>query len=316
MKIVVLDGYTLNPGDLTWNALQALGECRIFDRTAPGDILGVAAGAEVLLTNKTSLTRQHLQGLPQIKYIGVLATGTNIVDLAAARELGIKVTNVPAYGTKSVAQTAIALLLELTQHVGHHARTVREGRWSQSPDWSYWDRPLIELDGLTLGILGFGRIGRAVGDLGAAFGMRVLACSASSKPLPAFARRVGVEALFRESDVLSLHCPLTPETERIVNAERLAWMKPGAFLINASRGWLVDELALKDALDSGCLAGAGLDVLSVEPPPADHPLLHARNCIITPHLAWATRAARARLMEAAIANIRAFLDGKPQNVVN
>ncbi|HWW02273.1 MAG TPA: D-2-hydroxyacid dehydrogenase [Candidatus Acidoferrum sp.] len=316
MKIIVLDGYTLNPGDLSWDELKSLGTCEVYDRLEPGEIVRFASKSEIVLTNKTELTREHLRQLPRLKYIGVLATGTNIVDLGAARELGIPVTNVPTYSTRSVAQTALALLLELTHNVGHHSHTVREGRWTRRRDFCYWDRPLIELDGLTMGIVGFGRIGGAVGELAAALGMRVLVCRPGARSLPPFARQVGLETLFRESDVVSLHCPLTPETRNLVNTERLAWMKSTAFLLNTSRGQLVDEPALAAALNSGRLAGAGLDVLSVEPPPEDNPLLSAKNCFITPHLAWATRAARSRLMQTAVANVRAFLEGKPQNVVN
>jgi glycerate dehydrogenase len=316
MNIVVLDGFTLNPGDLSWAGLQALGPCAIFDRTPPEELPARAAGAEILLTNKTDLTRATIQGLPRLRYIGVLATGTNIVDLQAARERGIPVTNVPTYGTRSVAQLTFALLLELAQRVGHHAGTVRDGRWTRNADWCYWDFPLIELDGLTLGIVGFGRIGRAVGELGAAFGMKVLACDPSASAPPPFVRLVELDALFRESDVVSLHCPLTPQTAKLVNGQRLSQMKPTAFLLNTSRGPLVDEPALAEALNSGRIAGAGLDVLSAEPPPADNPLLAARNCLITPHMAWGTRAARSRLMHIAVENVRAFLQGKPQNVVD
>jgi len=316
MNLVVLDGFTLNPGDLNWEELQSLGACAIYDRTRPPELLRRAADADILLTNKTELTAGHLQNLPRLKYIGVLATGTNVVDLAAARARGIPVTNVPAYGTKSVAQMTLALLLELAQHAGHHAQTVREGRWTRSPEWCYWDFPLLELDGLTLGVVGLGRIGRAVSELGAAFGMSVLACSPTASAAPPCVRLVELETLFRESDVVSLHCPLTPQTANLVNARRLALMKPTAILLNTSRGALVDEPALAEALNSGRLAGAALDVLSREPPPADNPLLTARNCLITPHLAWATRAARSRLMKAAVENIRAFLQGTPRNVVN
>ncbi len=317
MNITVLDGFTLNPGDLNWTELQSLGTCAIYERTLPAEVLSRASTAGILLTNKTELTRDHIQKLPTLKYIGVLATGTNVVDLAAARERGIPVTNVPAYSTKSVAQTTIALLLELTQHVGHHSRTVHDGRWSRNVDWCYWDHPLLELDGLTLGIVGFGRIGQAVAQIAATLGMRIIAATSNpGKPSQPLVRFVDLETLFRKSDALSLHCPLTPQTRRLINAERLTWMKPTALLINTSRGPLIDEPALADALNGDRLAGAGLDVLSVEPPPANNPLLTAKNCIITPHLAWATRAARSRLMAIAVQNIRAFLNGQPQNVVN
>ena len=316
MNIVVLDGFTLNPGDLSWEELQPLGPCTIYERTPPAALAGRAADADIVLTNKTELTSAAIRGLPRLKYIGVLATGTNVVDLAAARARGIPVTNVSTYGTKSVAQMAFALLLELAQHTGHHAQTVREGRWTRSADWCYWDFPLIELDGLTLGLVGLGRIGRTVAELGAAFCMKVLASDPSVGVAPPFVRLVELETLFRESDVISLHCPLTPQTANLVNARRLSLMKPTAFLLNTSRGPLVDEPALADALNSGRLAGAALDVLSTEPPRADNPLLTARNCLITPHLAWATRSARSRLMNIAVENVRSFLDGKAQNVVN
>ena len=296
--------------------LKSLGPCTIYDRTPPPALAERAAAADILLTNKTELTSAAIRNLPTLKYIGVLATGTNVVDLAAARARGIPVTNVPAYGTKSVAQLTFALLLELAQHVGHHAQTVREGRWTRSVEWCYWNFPLIELDGLALGIVGLGRIGRAVVELGAAFGMRVLASSPSASPAPPFVRLVELDALFRESDVVSLHCPLTPQTANLVNAHRLSLMKPTAFLLNTSRGPLVDQAALADALNSGRIAGAALDVLSTEPPPADNPMLTAKNCIITPHMAWGTRAARSRLMNIAIENVRAFLQGKPRNLVN
>ena len=316
MNIVVLDGFTLNPGDLSWRELEALGFCRVYERTAPGELLDRAASAEILLTNKVKLGREHILKLASLKYIGVTATGTNVVDLAATRERGVVVTNVPAYGTNSVAQTTIALLLELTHRVGHHAQTVREGRWSRSPDFCYWDGPLIELAGLNFGVIGFGRIGRAVAELAAAFGMRVLVNASAPKAVPAEMRLVDLDTLFRESDVVSLHCPLTPQTERLINRQRLSQMKPTAFLLNTSRGQLVDEAALADALNAGRLAGAGLDVLSEEPPPGNHPLMTARNCIVTPHLAWATHAARARLMKVVVENVRAFVGGEPVNVVN
>jgi glycerate dehydrogenase len=316
MNIVILDGFTLNPGDLGWDELKALGPCAIYDRTPPAEVQRRAAEAEVVLTNKTVLATDTIRELPRLKYIGVLATGTNVVDLAAARARGIPVTNVPTYGTKSVAQMTFALLLELAHHTGHHAQTVREGRWARSTDWCYWDFPLIELDGLTMGLVGLGRIGRAVSELANAFGMKVIAYDPITGPAPAFVRLVELDTLFRESDVVSLHCPLTAENANLVDASRLRLMKPAAFLLNTSRGPLVDQQALAEALNSGRIAGAAMDVLVKEPPPADNPLLTARNCILTPHLAWATRAARDRLMKVAVANVRAFLQGKPQNVVN
>jgi glycerate dehydrogenase len=316
MHIVVLDGFTLNPGDLSWSELESLGPCKVYDRTTADELATRAGAAEILLTNKTELTREQILRLPQLRYIGVLATGTNIVDLEAARARQIPVTNVPAYGTRSVAQTTFALLLELTQRTGNHADGVRKGRWTRSIDWCYWDGSLIELDGLTMGIIGFGRIGHAVGELANAFGMKVLVYTPSDKPLPPFARPAALETVFRASDVLSLHCPLTPQTRGLINAERLSWMKPTAFLLNTSRGLLIDEVALAHALNCGRIAGAGLDVLSSEPPAGNNPLLTANNCIITPHLAWATRAARERLMKIAVENVRAFLNGKLQNVVN
>lgn len=316
MNICVLDGHTLNPGDLSWDELKQLGPCEIHDRTPPAETTSHAAQAEIVLTNKTALGRTEIGALPKLKYIGVLATGTNVVDLTAARERGIPVTNVPAYGTRSVAQATFALLLELTNRVGHHAHRVRNGAWTNATDWCFWDFPLVELDGLTLGLVGFGRIGATVADIAHAFGMNVIAHNSSPKPAPPFVKFVDLETLFHTSDVVSLHCPLTPKTERLVNTERLARMKPTAFLLNTSRGPLVDEAALAAALDSGQLAGAAVDVLSNEPPPANNPLLRARNCIITPHNAWGTHAARARLLHVAVDNVRAFLAGKPMNVVN
>jgi len=317
MHMVVLDGYTLNPGDLSWDELRALGPCVIHDRTAPRDVVARAQDAEIVFTNKTPLDRDALQSLPKLRYIGLLATGYNVVDVRFARERNIVVTNIPTYGTRSVAQHVFALLLELAQRVGHHAETVRGGRWSACPDFCYWDDPLIELEGLTMGIVGFGRIGQAVANLADAFGMKTLAHDLQPPPtLPPYARLVDLDTLFAQSDVVSLHCPLTAESAGLVNARRLAMMKSSAFLINTSRGPLVNEADLAAALNAGQIAGAGLDVLAVEPPRADNPLLTARRCYITPHIAWATRAARARLMRVAVENLRAFLDGRPVNVVN
>jgi glycerate dehydrogenase len=315
-KAVVLDGYTLNPGDLSWAALETLCRCTVHDRTEPEDVVARADGAEILVTNKTVLSADVLRQLPACRYIGVLATGYNVVDIACAREREIVVTNVPAYGTPSVAQMVFAHLLNLTQGVATHAAGVRGGRWSERVDFCYWDQPLVELEGKTMGIIGFGRIGHATARLALAFGMKVVAYDTS----PAMATEgvtmcASADDVFNLSDVVCLHCPLTPETAHLVNAARLSLMKPSAFLINTSRGPLVDEQALADALNRGAIAGAGLDVLSTEPPPADNPLLSARNCHITPHIAWATREARERLMAIVVENIRAFLNGTPHNVV-
>ncbi len=315
MNIVVLDGYTLNPGDLSWSGFEALGGCTVHERTPPEQIVARARKAEIVLTNKTPLTAETLAALPKLKYIGVLATGYNVVDVAAARERGVPVTNIPTYGTRSVAQMTFALLLELAHRTGHHTQTVREGRWNQSQDFCYWDHPLIELDGLTFGVIGYGRIGQATAAVARAFGMKVMAydpiADATAHP-----ELTDLETLLRTSDVVSLHCPLTPDNREMINAERLAAMKPTAFLINTARGPLVDEHALAAALNEDRIAGAALDVLAVEPPLPDNPLLQAKNCLITPHIAWATRAARSRLMATAVANVNAFLAGKPENVVN
>ena len=316
MKIVVLDGHTLNPGDLSWDELRSLGECAIYDRTPIEQTAARAAGAAVVLTNKAPVNRAVIESLPDLKLIAVSATGYNIVDVAAAKERGVLVCNVPEYGTRTVAQHVFALLLELAVRTGHHAWTVRDGRWTTSPDFCYWDYPLIELDGLTMGIVGYGRIGRAVGGIARALGMNVLAHRRTPRGDEAGVRFVDLESLFAQSDVVSLHCPLTPETARMINAGRLARMKPTAFLINTARGGLVDEADLAAALDAGRIAGAGLDVLATEPPPADNPLLRAKNCIVTPHIAWAARSARERLLRLTVENIRAFVEGAPRNVVN
>ncbi len=315
--IVVLDGYTLNPGDLNWEGVEALGDCTVYDRSAPGEVFDRSREADIILTNKTVLNRDTIFSLPRLKYIGVMATGYNVVDVAAAKERGIPVTNVPEYGTKSVAQMAFALLLELARKAGGYSRTVHEGRWSACPDYCYWDAPLMELDGLVMGIVGYGRIGRETANLARAFGMRVLASARRDtiREEPG-AEFVPLDTLLGESDVVSLHCPLTPETSELINRDRLALMRKSAFLINTSRGGLVNEQDLAEALNTGQIAGAGLDVLSVEPPPPDNPLLTARNCVITPHIAWATLAARKRLMAAVVENVRAFLRGAPENVVN
>ncbi len=315
MKLVVLDGYTLNPGDLDWADLESIGECRIYDRTPPHQVVERIGDAQIVLTNKALLPAEVIHQLPAVRYIGVLATGYNVVDINAAGERGIIVTNVPAYSTPSVAQLTFALLLELTHHVGHHSQSVRHGKWATNADFCYWERPLVELSGLTMGILGLGAIGSAVARIAQAMDMRVIAHSRSGRTFEGV-QAVSLDELFTETDVLTLHAPLTDQTHHIVNAQRLATMKPTAFLLNTSRGPLIDEPALADALNNGRLAGAGLDVLSVEPPHADNPLLSARNCYITPHFAWATRAARQRLLDQAIVNIQAFITGSPINVVN
>ena len=317
MKIVVLDGYTLNPGDLSWGELQALGDCTIYDRSAPEQVIPRAGEAEIVLTNKTILSAEFIKHLVKLKFISVLATGYNIVDVEAARRKRIPVSNVPTYGTESVAQMVFAHLLNLALHVGRHARTVREGRWTNSVDFCYWDTPLVELQGLTMGIVGFGRIGRATARLARAFGMNVIVYDITMpSEMPEGCRLVALEAIFQESDVVSLHCPLTPQTEDLINAERLALMRPTAYLINTSRGPLIDEQALADALNNDRIAGAGVDVLTTEPAAKDNPLLTAKNCHITPHIAWATRAARERLLRVSVDNVAAFLAGRPQNVVN
>jgi len=316
MQIVVLDGHTLNPGDLSWAELHELGQCHIHDRTLSDDIVRRAQEAEIVLTNKTQLSKETIAHLPKLRYIGVLATGYNVVDVEAAHKQNVCVTNVPAYSTVSVAQMVFAHLLNLTQHVAEHGQSVQAGTWSRSQDFCYWNFPLVELANLTMGIIGLGRIGQTTARLALDFGMKVVYFDVEKSITPQVdAEAVDLDTLFRESDVVSLHCPLNDSNFRLVNEQRLQLMKPTAFLINTSRGPLIDEKALADALNAGKIAGAGLDVLSREPPEADHPLLKAKNCYITPHIAWATRAARQRLMDIAVANVRAFLNDKPQNVV-
>ena len=316
MQIVVLDGHTLNPGDLSWAGLHELGQCHIHDRTSPDDIVRRSQEAEIVLTNKTQLAKETIAQLPKLRYIGILATGYDDVDVKAAHKQNVCVTNVPAYGTVSVAQMVFAHLLNLTQHVAEHGQSVQAGTWSRSRDFCYWNFPLVELAGLTMGIIGLGRIGQTTARLALAFGMKVIYFDLKKPITPQLnARAVDLDTLFRESDVVSLHCPLTDSNYRLVNEQRLRLMKPTAFLINTSRGPLIDEKALADALNAGKIAGAGLDVLSREPPEADDPLSKAKNCYITPHIAWATRAARQRLMDIALTNIRAFMNGRPQNVV-
>ena len=317
MKIVVLDGYCLNPGDLSWDALRQLGEVAVYDRTPAAEVVARAHGATAVLLNKTPLTADTLSRLPDLKYIGVLATGYNVVDVSAAREHGITVTNVPTYGTASVAQFVFALLLELCHNVKLHADAVRSGEWTRNADWSFWKSPLMELEGKTMGVIGFGRIGRAVGRIADAVGMRVIAHDTYQGNAPAYEgfHWAALDELLRESDVVSLHSPLFPETQGMIRASTLALMKPSAFLINTSRGGLVVDQDLADALNAGVLAGAGLDVLTVEPPAGTNPLLTARNCLVTPHIAWATREARARLMQEVIGNISGYFGGNPRNVI-
>ena len=315
MRIVVLDGYTLNPGDLSWQGLEALGDCRVYDRTSPAEVVGCALDAEIVLTNKVKLTEEIMAELPRLRYIGVLATGYNVVDLEAATRRGIVVTNIPAYSTDSVAQMVFAHLLAIANGVEHYTLKNRAGDWAACQDFSYFDQPPFELVGKTMGIVGLGHIGMAVARLALAFGMRVIAMT-SKVDLPDNIRAVDKETLFRESDVLTLHCPLTPSTANFVNRETLAWMKPSAILINTGRGPLVDEAALAEALNKGRLRAAGVDVLSEEPPRADNPLLSARACYITPHIAWATFEARERLMRIAVGNVAGFLAGNMVNQVN
>ena len=316
MRIVVLDGYAANPGDLNWDELKALGECTIYDRTAPGEVLKRSADAEVILTNKTIITAEHIAALPALKYIGVLATGYNIVDIGAAKEHNIIVTNIPAYSTASVAQMVFAHLLNITSQVQHHSEEVHKGRWTQSKDFCFWDTPLIELQGKKLGIVGLGHTGMATARI--AFGFEMEVCAYTSKSplqLPHGIKKMELDELFAKCDIVSLHCPLTDATREMVNARRLALMKPTAIIINTGRGQLVNEQDLADALNCGKIYAAGIDVLSQEPPLAANPLLNVRNCYITPHIAWASTAARQRLMGIMLNNIRAYLEGKPINNV-
>lgn len=320
MKIVILDGYTENPGDLSWDALAALGELTVYDRSSRTDqqeAIDRIGDAEIVITNKTPITRAVLDACPSVGFIGVLATGYNVVDTACARERGIPVSNVPAYGTAAVGQFTIALLLEICHHVAHHSETVFAGKWEHCPDFCYWDYPLIELDGKTMGIIGFGRIGQATGRIAKALGMRVLATG--SRPCPegeAIAEYTDLDTLLASSDVIALHCPLFPETAGIINRETIAKMKDGVILLNSARGGLVVEQDLADALNSGKVAAAGLDVVSTEPIQGDNPLLKAKNCIITPHIAWGSKESRQRIMDCTVKNVQAFLAGKPVNTVN
>ena len=318
--IVVLDGYTLNPGDLSWDSLEIFGDLTVYDRTPDDQIVARARDAPYVFTNKTPLSAETIDELPHLRYVGVMATGFDVVDVDAAKSRGIPVTNIPTYGTNSVSQHATALMLELVRHVGIHSEAVHRGEWSTSEDWCFALAPMIELTDKTLGVVGLGRIGLAFARIAAAMGMRVIAHDAVELTpaqlggLPV--QYTSLERLFREADVISLHCPLTAETDRLVNAERLRLMKPTAILLNTSRGPLVDSQALADALRAGQIAAAALDVLDTEPPPPDSPLIGAPRCIITPHISWYAKESRQRLLDIAVGNLKAFLDGTPVNVVN
>ena len=312
MKIVVLDGYAANPGDLSWAPLEALGELTVYGRKKEEKKEERIADAELVLTNKTVLTRELIAGAKQLKYIGVLATGYNVVDVAAAAEMGVVVTNIPAYSTDSVAQLVFALLLEICHNVGRHSRAVHAGRWTSNPDFCFWDAPLIELAGKTMGVIGYGQIGRRVAEIARCFGMNVIAWTRT----PRDPECVSLDELLARSDVISLHCPLFPETKNLINRDAIAKMKDGVILINTSRGPVVNDADLREALESGKVYAAGADVSTVEPIPADSPLLGAKNMFLTPHIAWATFEARKRLMDVAVKNVEAFLNGAPVNTVN
>lgn len=318
MKIVVLDGYTLNPGDISWEGLEALGELTVYDRTRAEDVIARIGDAEIVYTNKTPVTRATLDACGNVKFIGVLATGYNIVDIDAAKEKGIPVCNIPTYGTAAVSQFAIALLLELCHHIGAHSDAVKAGEWTNNADWCFWKYPLVELAGKTMGIIGFGRIGQDTGKIAQALGMKVLAYDAFRNPEleSDTCHYADLDTLLGQSDVISLHCPLFPSTEGIINKDNIAKMKDGVMIINDSRGPLIIEKDLREALDSGKVAGAALDVVSTEPIQADNPLIGAKNVILTPHIAWAPKESRQRLMDIGVANLKAYIDGAPQNVVN
>ena len=316
MKIVILDAYAANPGDLSWDEFAALGELTVYDRTAPEDVAARIGDAEVVFINKVRLTDEIFAACPNLKLVSILATGYNIVDLAAAKRRGITVCNVPGYSMRAVVQMTFALLLEICQQVGLHSGAVHTGQWQSCPDFCFWDRPLIELDGKTMGIVGYGAIGSAVGTVAQALGMKLLVTARHEKPVPEGARFVSLPELLAQSDVVSLHCPQTAENARMIDAGALAQMKDGAILLNTARGGLLDEQAVADALRSGKLLAAGMDVVSAEPIRADNPLLTAPNCFLTPHIAWAPLETRRRLQAISAENLRAFLAGKPQNVVN
>lgn len=316
-KIVILDGYTENPGDLSWAPFEALGEVTVYDRTPVDKIISRIGSAEIVITNKTPLRRETLNACPSIRYIGVLATGYDVVDVQAARERGIPVTNVPSYGTAAVGQYAIAMLLEICHHVAHHAQAVRDGRWQACPDWCFWDYPLIELDGKTMGVIGFGRIGRQTAHIAKAMGMHILAYDNSPcDEGRAIGDYVSLDTLYAQSDVIALHCPLFPETRGMICKQSIAKMKDGVILLNNSRGPLINEQDLADALESGKVYAAGLDVVSTEPIAGNNPLLHAKNCFITPHISWASRESRARIMDMAANNLSQWLAGTPIHVVD
>lgn len=317
MKIVILDGHTENPGDLSWAGFEAMGDVTVYDRTPEADIVRRIGNAEIVIVNKTPITKETLDACPGIRYISTLSTGYNVVDVAAAKAKGIPVTNVPTYGTAAVGQFTIALLLEICHHIGRHSDSVFAGKWEKAIDFCYWEYPLIELSGKTMGIIGFGRIGQATGNIAKALGMRVIAYDERpSDSGRAIAEYVPLDTLYAASDVISLHCPLLPSTQGIINQGSIAKMKDGVILLNTSRGPLIIEQDLVDALNSGKVFAAGVDVVFSEPIRADNPLLQAKNCIITPHIAWASRESRQRLMDIATENLRAYLDGKPVNVVN
>lgn len=320
MKIVVLDGYTENPGDLSWAELEKLGDVTVYDRSSLTDedeSIARIGNAEIVITNKTPITKKVIDACPDMNYIAVLATGYNVVDCVYARKKGIAVSNVPSYGTDAVAQFAIAMLLEICHHVAHHSDTVHEGRWEKCEDWCYWDYPLIELSGKTMGIIGFGRIGQQTGRIAKAMGMKIMAYDrVSSETGKEIGQYVDLDTLFAGADVISLHCPLFPETEGIINRDSIGKMKDGVIILNNSRGALVVEQDLADALNSGKVYGAGLDVVSTEPIKGDNPLLKARNCIITPHISWAPRESRQRIMDCTAENVKGYLAGSLLNVVN
>lgn len=320
MKIVVLDGYTENPGDLSWSELEKLGELKVYDRTPVNDedeIIKRIGNAEIVYTNKTPITKKVIDACPEMKHISLLATGYNVVDYKYAAEKGIPVTNVPTYGTASVSQFSVALLLEICHHIGHHDASVHAGEWANNKDWCYWDYPLIELEGKTIGIIGFGRIGQAEGRIAKALGMRVLAYDLHpSNAGKEIAEYVDLNTLYAEADVITLHCFLTPENTKMINKSSIAMMKDGVILINNARGQLIDEQDVADALNSGKMAAAGLDVVYTEPIREDNPLLKAKNCIITPHISWAPKESRQRIMDCAVQNAKAYIAGKPINVVN